>query len=260
MPLFLEPKNSIQIYLVHPPRTAGRFIGYTLEKNGWCMYNEFDRSCMTTNPPSPILASTPEQMKEYFNTLSPVEPPVIMGHLHREIIDQLPYMNQEKIIRICVIRDPVDRFYSALQQIENPPSKLEDIKYMLENMSTIYGEINHFRPQSDFIDWHTLLWKFEDGFGKAFFEWMNAIIGQLSNTEDESKRVQIVDLLEGSTDNSSWDIPDTKNKIEREESVIEYVKEFYKEDYEIFNGPTPPYGWYDMVFRYWFDQEYDIQD
>ena len=46
-------------------------------------------------------------------------------------------MNQEKIIRICVIRDPVDRFYSALQQIENPPSKVRIRALKFEDGSVI---------------------------------------------------------------------------------------------------------------------------
>ena len=87
---------------------------------------------------------------------------------------------------------------------------------MLENFPLTQA-VNWFRPQMDFITDDTNIWKFEDGFGSDFDEWMSEILGVEYKTKD-------VPYNELSTN-------ETK-KLEKTAKLVNNITGLYRKDIE----------------------------
>jgi len=87
---------------------------------------------------------------------------------------------------------------------------------MLDNFPLSQG-INWFRSQRDFISEETNVWRFEDGFGIDFNNWMSQILG----VEFQVKDVPYKEL----TTNES-------NKLERSAKLLHNVGNLYRKDIE----------------------------
>ena len=178
---------------IHIPRTAGRFLEENFKYNGFQVeYN-------------------------IWNSIDGIE----VAHFHRELYEK--YLDVKGIPHITIVRNPIDRFFSAsifLKRIYGEcQEEMEDVMMfysMLDNFPLSEG-INWFRSQLDFISEETNVWRFEDGFGMDFNNWMSQILG----VEFQVKDVPYKEL----TTNES-------NKLERSAKLIDNITSLYRKDIE----------------------------
>jgi hypothetical protein len=185
-----------KINFIHVPRTGGRFIRDSLIKNNYNVelyfYNTFYKG------------------KE-------------IPHLTYPEYEQ--FLNYTPLKNFAIVREPVDRFISMIKH--NVTFNQEKINKMFRTEEdfnqTINGEIlisssNWFVPQINFINYHTKIWKFEDGFGKKWIEWM------MNNFEIKILEFPMKQQNDYVVDNFSLN----KEKIQ-------YIKNYYYKDYKLLN-------------------------
>jgi len=185
-----------RFHFIHIPRTAGRFIEAVIEDNDFSLEND---------------------------TLGYIEGVDII-HMHRELYEK--YLNLDGIPQIAIIRNPIDRFISAsifLKRMygDDIQEAMEDpmmFSMMLQNFPLTQA-VNWFRPQSDFLTNGAQVWRFEDGFGKDFGEWMSEILGVAFTVRDVPyKKLET----------------DETNKLDRSAKLIDNIRQFWREDIEQF--------------------------
>ena len=147
-------------YYIHIPRTGGRWV-HSLFVNNNYKCNLF------------------EHEKIYKDKLKKeIEIP------HLEYPYYLKMTNNYFIQKFTIIRNPVDRFLSTVKALvlyqkadlnKDVFNIILSSKETLEtfiNNEIIKGKGNWFVPQINFISHDTKIWKFEDGFSKKFFDWL----------------------------------------------------------------------------------------
>ena len=87
---------------------------------------------------------------------------------------------------------------------------------MLQNFPLTQA-VNWFRPQMDFITDDTNIWKFEDGFGSDFDEWLSEVLG----VEYKTKDVPYEKLAYGET-----------KKLEKTAKLVNNITTLYRKDIE----------------------------
>ena len=193
MPTYKHLPTGKRFLFIHIPRTAGRFLEENFKYNGF------------------------QDEYEIWNSIDGIE----VAHFHRELYEK--YLDVKGIPHITIIRNPIDRFFSAsifLKRIYGEcQEEMEDVMMfysMLDNFPLSQG-INWFRSQLDFISEETNVWKFEDGFGIDFNNWMSQILG----VEFQLKDVPYKEL----TTNES-------NNLERSAKLIDNITSLYRKDIE----------------------------
>jgi hypothetical protein len=195
MPTYRHEETSKRFLYVHIPRTAGRFLEENILNNGF--------KCEQANPWTSICGTE-------------------IAHFHEELYTK--YLDCESIPHITVVRDPVDRFFSASIFLTRMYG--DDIESLLEDESSFYSMIenfplseavNWFRPQSDFIGGHTHIWWYENKLENDFSDWMSDILK--------------VDFKIQNLEYSKLTTNETK-KIKRTPKIIENVKKLYSKDYK----------------------------
>ena len=193
MPTYKHLPTGKRFLFIHIPRTAGRFLEENFKYNGF------------------------QDEYEIWNSIDGIE----VAHFHRELYEK--YLDVKGIPHITIVRNPIDRFFSTsifLKRIYGEcQEEMEDVMMfysMLDNFPLSQG-INWFRSQLDFISEQTNLWKFEDGFGIDFNNWMSQILG----VEFQVKDVPYKEL----TTNES-------NKLERSAKLIDNITSLYRKDIE----------------------------
>jgi len=178
---------------IHIPRTAGRFLEENFKYNGFQVEHKI------------------------WNSIDGIE----VAHFHRELYEK--YLDVKGIPHITIVRNPIDRFFSAsifLKRMYGEcQEEMEDLMMfhsMLDNFPLPEG-LNWFRSQLDFISKETNVWRFEDGFGIDFNNWMSQILG----VEFQVKDVPYKEL----TTNES-------NKLERSAKLLHNVGNLYRKDIE----------------------------
>jgi len=194
MPTLLHSGTKQRVLFVHVPRTAGRFINENLLLNG-------------------IISEQDNIYGEIDGTQ--------IDHFHQDLYEK--HLNVQDIPHFGIVRDPVERFYSAssflLHEYGNKIEKdLKSYKKFTKLINTLINTQanNWFRPQHEFFSSHTKKWKFEDGFEKSFFSWLSDIFG-----------TEIVKKKHGFEPND-WD----GKTIEKEAIITSNIKKFYRRDYE----------------------------
>ena len=202
MPTYKEQKPDLsrpakRFFHIHIPRTAGRYLDWNFMLNGFQMEN---------------------------NTTPNIEG-VEVQHLHRDLYEQ--YLDVAGIPHISVVRNPIDRFISCsifLKRMygDDIQDAMEDENLfysMLENFPFEDAGRNWFRSQIDFITSDTHLWKFEDGFGDDFCEWVGDIIG-----------------VKGFHTKSDVPYPrlttDESKKLKKSAKLVNNIKSLYRQDIE----------------------------
>ena len=189
------PNPTKRFLFVHIPRTAGRFLEENFKENGF----------------------EPEQI--LWKSVDGIE----IAHFHNELY-QKHFDDLGSIPHFTIVRNPIDRFMSCsifltrmygddIQEMMEDPMMFSS---MLENFPLTQA-VNWFRPQMDFITDDTNIWKFEDGFGSDFDEWMSEILGVEYKTKD-------VPYNELSTN-------ETK-KLEKTAKLVNNITGLYRKDIE----------------------------
>ena len=147
---------------IHIPRTGGRFIEVNLEKNGWEV--------------EPIdYYGIPHYQHSFIDDCE-------IAHFHRDLYEK--HCDIEGIEQIAVIRNPIDKFFSASTYLVTVYGY--EVQQMLEDYDQMVSIIKNFpqaetlswwRPQVDFLTENTHLWKFEKGLGTDFGDWVSEKLG-----------------------------------------------------------------------------------
>jgi hypothetical protein len=189
------PNPTKRFLFVHIPRTAGRFLEENFKENGF----------------------EPEQI--LWKSVDGIE----IAHFHNELYLK-HFDDLGSIPHFTIVRNPIDRFMSCsifltrmygddIQEMMEDPMMFSS---MLENFPLTQA-VNWFRPQMDFITDDTNIWKFEDGFGSDFDEWLSEILGVEYKTKD-------VPYNELSTN-------ETK-KLEKTAKLVNNITDLYRKDIE----------------------------
>ena len=189
------PNPTKRFLFVHIPRTAGRFLEENFKENGF----------------------EPEQI--LWKSVDGIE----IAHFHNELYLK-HFDDLGSIPHFTIVRNPIDRFMSCsifltrmygedIQEMMEDPMMFSS---MLENFPLTQA-VNWFRPQMDFITDDTNIWKFEDGFGSDFDEWLSEILGVEYKTKD-------VPYNELSTN-------ETK-KLEKTAKLVNNITALYRKDIE----------------------------
>jgi hypothetical protein len=200
MPIFTQKNNSC--YFIHIPRTGGRYI-------------------------SSLFESSNDMICEYHKINSSWYRGVDSTHLHYPLYNY--YLNADKIHNITVVRDPYEKFLSCISNM----SAIHNIDYVdiindedsfvdfiIDQIEILSFHNNWFLPQKKFISKSTYIWKYEWGFTHAFRSWVY-------------DRTNII-LKDTSVNYKKIEGEETKIKLNLPSRFKSYVRNFYKEDYEIF--------------------------
>ena len=159
MATFKHVESGKRFLFVHIPRTAGRFVEWNLEAQGWVWDDK-------------------NVIDKMYKSVEGIE----LAHFHREFYEK--YLDVKDIPHISIVRNPIDRFISASIWLTRLYG--DDIQESMEDpmmfSSMIYNfpaseSLNWYRPQVDFISDKTHVWKFEDGIGDEFSRWISGIVG-----------------------------------------------------------------------------------
>ena len=190
---------------VHIPRTGGRFIEVNLEKNGWEV--------------EPIdQYGIPHYQHSFIDDCE-------IAHFHRDLYEK--YCDIEGIEQIAVVRNPIDKFFSASTYLitvygKEIQEKLEDYDEMvsiIENFP-MSETLSWWRPQVDFVTDTTHIWKFEDGLGINFGNWLSEKLGVPFEIDKYANYA--MNRYEGSL------------KLDRTPKLIDNITKFWREDIEQF--------------------------
>ena len=77
-----------------------------------------------------------------------------------------------------------------------------------------------WRPQHEFVSPHTNIWKYEDGFGKNFCDWINNILPINFSIKTDIYEKQNYDQSPG---------------LIKTTTLIDHTKKFYQQDFEKFD-------------------------
>jgi len=190
---------------VHIPRTGGRFIEVNLEKNGWEV--------------EPIdQYGIPHYQHSFIEDCE-------IAHFHRDLYEK--YCDIEGIEQIAVVRNPIDKFFSASTYLitvygKEIQEKLEDYDEMvsiIENFP-MSETLSWWRPQVDFVTDTTHIWKFENGLGTDFGDWLGEKLGVPFEIDKYANYA--MNRYEGSF------------KLDRTPKLIDNICKFWREDIEQF--------------------------
>ena len=199
MPL-IRKNNEDKLYFIHIPRTAGRFINRILLNNNLQLTNDhFEKIDKDTGKEIP--------------------------HLH------YPYYkkyNLNNVPYFAVVRDPVNRFVSAISQYSESRFFLLNANDVFMNQNSFNNYVNNlnntlksnwFLPQHNFITDEVNVWKFENGFKDNFKKWFK----EKFNTE----------LIFNDNFRGHITYRDLAKRYNVKEEHIPLIKEYYKKDYEL---------------------------
>lgn len=200
----LYTKNNNRLFHVHIPRTGGRYIKEVLSQNGYQITHD-----------------------DYEQTIYGIS----IMHLHYPLYEMLDDVINSH--HFTIVRNPFNRFASAAHcMIKEWYSDMEDQVYSsLESPDGIsqfieYHAItkrytaNWLRPQHEFVSEKTFIYKFEDKLGKNFIDWFNSNFNASLEHKEYSYFGDPKELLE--------------NKIKENKKIESLIKDYYKEDYELF--------------------------
>lgn len=192
------PLINNSVYFVHIPRTGGRYIENLFKKNNYKY----------------------EYAKFYTTHLSPSGKQVEIPHIEYPYYTVL--FKNKNIKTFTVVRNPIDRFKSTLKYNNIDKEKILSNENNFKNFinSQIIGyHSNWTLPQINFISCDTCIWKYEDGLGDNFLQWLNKNF----NFTFENKFI-----------NYKLDKRyDTSTEIQLTKEQMQYIKNYYYKDFKI---------------------------
>ena len=203
MPIIHHKETGNKFFFIHIPRTAGRFLVENLGSHG----------CEIVHPfiDSPISLTSP-YVKQ---TIEGIE----MLHAHRSIYNK--WNKVKDISHFTIVRNPIDRFFSASARpdLNLSLSYVEDWNNFNKEFSKKHYR-NWFRPQHEFVSSETKIWKYENGFGKDFCNWISDITSFLFTVKS-----------------SHYQKIETKAKFKKTKALIDNIKKFYRKDFQLLGVP-----------------------
>ena len=205
MPTYRHEPTGTRTLMIHIPRTAGRFVDVVFKRN----------------------RLEPEQNYG-----------IVESHFHKELYEE--HLDVKGIPHIAVVRNPIDRFFSSsmlLKQKYGPNvgiamQNVDDFNLLVDSYwindkmegvlsdEKILGEVKFLRPQIDYLTDETYVWRFEDGFGDAFGNWVSNVLDIPFEVRDVPyPRLRGID--EG-------------NKLDVTEKLKENIRNYYYEDFRRF--------------------------
>ena len=202
MPIIHHQETGNKFFFIHIPRTAGRFLVENLGYHGCEIIHPFKDERVSLSSPYVRLYTTWK-----------IEG-IQMLHAHKSIYDK--WNKVKNIPHFAIVRNPIDRFFSAscLPDLDFSQSDIEDWNDFNKEISKTYSA-NFFRPQHEFISTKTKVWKYENGFGKDFCNWLSNIVS-----------------FPFTIKSSNYHRVETKDKFKKTKALIDNIKKFYKKDYE----------------------------
>jgi len=207
VPIFHHTKTHGRFFFIHIPRTAGRF----LVENFW--RNDYDIEHHLTKERI--------KEKEIPNYLWTPAEGVEISHTHYSLYSK--WKSIKDLPSITIVRNPIDRFFSASGRIA------PGLQSSFENWTTyenffskeaLTNSRNWWRPQHEFVSPHTNIWKYEDGFDKNFCDWINNILP-----------INFSIKIHG---HSQVDYDQSPGLI-KTKPLIDNTKKFYRRDFEKFD-------------------------
>ena len=203
MPILHHKETGNKFFFIHIPRTAGRFLVENLGSYG----------CEIVHPfiDSPISLTSP-YVKQ---TIEGIE----MMHAHRSIYNK--WNKVKDISHFTIVRNPIDRFFSASSRpdLNLSLSYVEDWNNFNKEFSKKHYR-NWFRPQHEFVSSETKIWKYENGFGKDFCNWISDIVSFLFTIKS-----------------SHYQKIETKAKFKKTKALIDNINKFYRKDFQLLDAP-----------------------
>ena len=204
MPSFKHTPTGKRFFFAHIPRTAGRFIEANLLNND--------------------IVWDDSHLDNGLGVMSKVNGFEI-AHYHRTHYEK--YLDVQGIPHFSIVRNPLTRFKSASIYIKRAYGKdiqgvMEDpfmFSTMIENLP-FEESYNWYRPQVDFLRNDTNVWKFENGFGEDFVNWLSGTIGIDLKFDDNIEYPKSKD--EGESD----------SRLELTPDLIHILKHTYRKDIE----------------------------
>ena len=205
MPTFKHIPTGKRFFFAHIPRTAGRFIIINLMSKNQCAWDDLHLG-----------------QEKMYNFHEGIE----IGHFHREYYEK--YLKVKDIPHFSIVRNPITRFKSASLYLKRFVG--DDVEQVMEDRQSFFSTLkamiwhypesaNWFRSQVDFVTDKTNVWKFEDGFGDNFTNWLSGIVG-VDLTFD--KEVQYPKQR------------DEGNKFNLTSKHIDNIRDYYSEDFAEF--------------------------
>ena len=191
-----------KIFFVHIPRTAGRYVGYLLNKNGYLCYHN--------------------------NNLIHFKEKEIQ---HLTYPEHDIYLLQNPFKKFTITREPIDRCISALTSFAKiNEDKIEQIFKSQDsfdsfvNESRVNDETNWFVPQVHFIDYKTKIWRYEDKLFSSFYKWLYKNFDiKIKNIQYKSK--EYMESIKTPID----------NKVDLSNKQKSFIKNYYYQDYKLLN-------------------------
>ena len=181
-------------YFIHIPRTAGKYITFLFKANNFVVtLDEFDNKWNNKEIP------------------------------HLTFPDYEIFLNFLQCKKFTVVREPVDRFLSAINSdVKLNPSTLEKMFKDQETFNMYLNNLifnddsNWYLPQINFINYDTKIYKYENGLGTQFIKWL-----------EENFNFKI----------EKYDSRPYENiyEINLSDKQKQFVKNYYYKDYKILN-------------------------
>jgi|TARA_R100000455_G_C6270791_1_gene126791 hypothetical protein len=187
---------------VHIPRTAGRYVGYLLEQNGYfCYHNDH------------LITWRGRELT------------------HLTFPEHEVYLLQSPIKKFTIIREPVDRCISTLiSYAKVNEDKINQVFKTQESFDSFVNECrvndptNWFVPQVNFIDYKTKIWRYEDKLFLPFYKWLYKNFNIKIEDRDYNSK-QYIESIKSPID----------NKVDLTEKQKSFIKNYYYQDYKLLN-------------------------
>ena len=202
------PDPTKRFLFVHIPRTAGRFLEENFLDNGF----------------------EPEQ--KIWDTLDGIE----IAHFDRSLYEK--HFDIKDIPHFTIVRNPIDRFFGCSIFLKRMYG--DDIQEMMEDEMMFYQmlenfpltqAVNWFRPQVDFLTSETNIWKFEDGFGEDFSEWLSGLLG-VKFVVNEINPDNVKNINRQKLNLEYLESDHQKRKLDKTAKLVNNITALYRKDIE----------------------------
>ena len=212
MPIFHHTKTHGRFFFIHIPRTAGRFLLENFRENGYNIEHHLTKK---------IFNWSIKEKKERDNYLGTPTEGVEILHTHYPLYSK--WKSIKGLSSIAVVRNPIDRFFSASWSYSTVASQssFEDwtTYESIVSQYRLINTANWWRPQHEFVSPHTKIWKYENGFGEKFCDWINNILPINFSIKTQTYLQE------------DYDQPG----LMKTTALINNIKKFYRQDFEKFD-------------------------